>query len=271
MSDTPNTDAALHFAQNYPMYKCTCGELGVKLWVHSTLEVNTLLCCECLEEQTGGYYTGNPFVGGCFPAITDARGRWMAWSDVSTEHKIQWYRLPTWHNPHRETASLRSQVVYLAQRADDQTAWAKELDEALTTAHKKLDTLKGSASAMRKSDLKASNQAIEARVTLKDTWRVTPDTTLYMVHRHRTRGGQHDLSVFLVNPVNDPAAPSLWDIAPLVARVLGWRYNPDSRGVRVPGGGMSPAAALASDLYYALFGNGQNRHAGGTTFHYLEV
>lgn len=108
----------------------------------------------------------------------------------------------------------------------------------------------------------SNTRSIEARVELKDTWRVTPDTTLYLAHRHRTRGGQHDLSVFIVSPLNAGDEPSLWDIAPLVARVLGWRYNPDSRGVRVPGGGMSPAAALASDLHYALFGNGRNRHAG---------
>lgn len=122
---------------------------------------------------------------------------------------------------------------------------------------------------MRQRDREALDRLLEARRTLKETWEITPDTTLYLAQRHRTRSGYCDLSVFVLSQRGENL-PLLWDLAPQVGRALSWTFIAASRGVRVPVLGMSPAAALAKDLYAALFGFMQNQR-GAQMFHYLEV
>lgn len=122
---------------------------------------------------------------------------------------------------------------------------------------------------MRQRDREALDRLLEARRTLKETWELTPDTTLYLAQRHRTRSGYCDLSVIVLSQRGENV-PLLWDLAPQVGRALSWTYIAGNRGVRVPVLGMSPAATLAKDLYTALFGFVQNRR-GAQMFYYHEM
>lgn len=102
-------------------------------------------------------------------------------------------------------------------------------------------------------------QMTDARERLGEL--ISPGDTIYCILRSVARSGMsRRLDVYVIQ------AGSPRFITPLVARALGYSWNPEREGLRVPGCGFDAGFEVAHGLSYALHGHddvGDSRYRAG--------